>query len=115
MIDEFDIDAADIDPSVHCADCEAVCCRLTALLMPDDAVPAWLTTHDEHGLEQMAKGDDGWCIALDRDSLRCTIYPQRPEVCRSYDMGGAFCRDERAGWYGNSAAGIPIRVVNGVG
>lgn len=115
MSSEFDPAAADIDPNIRCDDCEAVCCRLTVLLMPGDAVPTWLTAQDEHGLEQMAKGDDGWCVALDRDSMRCTIYRNRPDVCRTYDMGGSFCRDERDGWYGKSAAQIPIRVVSGAG
>lgn len=115
MSDEFDLAAADIDPSVRCEDCEAVCCRLTVLLMPGDAVPSWLTIEDEHGLEQMAKGDDGWCVALDRDSLRCTIYRNRPDVCRSYDMGGSFCRDERAGWYGKAGVRIPLKVIDGAG
>lgn len=85
---------------VDCRRCEAVCCRMTVLLMPDDDVPSWLVACDEHGLEQMAHADDGWCVALDRDTMRCTIYAQRPQICRDFDMGGADCRAERRQWYG---------------
>jgi len=35
--------------------------------------------------------------ALDRDSMRCTIYEVRPLICREFEMGSAECRDERQG------------------
>lgn len=104
-------DPSDLDPSVHCSACDAVCCRLTVVLMPGDAVPLWFTERDEHGLECMAKADDGWCVALDRDSMRCSIYDRRPSICRSFAMGGAHCCDERDRWYGQTVAGIPIHVL----
>lgn len=100
-----------INPAVRCADCDAVCCRLTVVLLPGDSVPAWLTDSDEHGLEIMAKGDDGWCAALDRNTMRCTIYAQRPQVCREFAMGGGSCRDERMAWFGTSAGAIPITLI----
>jgi Fe-S-cluster containining protein len=106
-----DLYAESVDPRVHCDSCEAVCCRLTVLLMPEDAIPAWLTTRDAHGLEQMAKAEDGWCVALDRGSMRCSIYAQRPTICRKFAMGGPYCRDERDAWFGTSARSIPIAVV----
>ena len=92
----------DIDPSVQCSSCEAVCCRLTVVLMPEDHVPEWLTTRDERGLETMAKGEDGWCAALDRHTQRCTIYDERPAICRKYAMGGPSCRHERKLWFGDA-------------
>lgn len=103
--------AESVDPAIHCSDCEAVCCRLTVLLMPEDAIPAWFTHRDTHGLEQMAKGEDGWCVALDRDSMRCSIYAQRPAMCRKFAMGGPYCRDERKNWYGSKPGLIPIAVL----
>ena len=101
-----------IDAAVRCADCAAVCCRLTVVLLPGDSVPAWLTDSDEHGLEIMAKGDDGWCVALDRHSMRCTIYERRPQICAEFPMGGIYCRDERDGWLGKSATSLPITVIS---
>ena len=53
--------AESVDPSVLCDTCEAVCCRLTVYVMAGDMVPSWLTVHDEHGMEQMERADDGWC------------------------------------------------------
>jgi uncharacterized protein len=76
--------------------------------MAEDRIPARFVDHDERGVEIMAKAEDGWCEALDRDSLRCTIYDQRPAICRSFDMGGYDCRQERAVWYGKAAPQIPI-------
>jgi len=107
----FDSRLEDIDASIQCSDCEAVCCRLTVLLMPGDVVPAWLTEHDEYGLEHMAQREDGWCVAVDRTSMRCTIYETRPQLCRSFAMGSPGCRDEREGWFGKSARTIPLTVL----
>ena len=99
--------AENIDPTVQCTSCEAVCCRLTVVLMPEDRVPAWLVARDEHGLETLAKGEDGWCAAIDPNTFRCTIYADRPTVCRKFAMGGPSCRDERHKWFGNA---IPTAV-----
>jgi uncharacterized protein len=105
----------DIDPTVQCSACEAICCRLPVLLMPEDAIPARYVDHDAHGLEIVMKGEDGWCAALDRDTLRCSIYELRPTICRGFDMGGYDCREERAAWYGKAAPQIPIVVSSGPG
>ena len=87
---------ADIDPSIQCSRCEAVCCRLTVYGMAADATPDWLIDQDEHGMDVMRRLDDGWCAALDRETMRCSIYALRPQVCRDFDMGGADCRQVRA-------------------
>ncbi len=81
-----------------CSNCQACCCLLPVLLMPGDDPPAHLVVEDAHGLAVLAKGDDGWCVALDRDSFRCTIYERRPQVCRDFAEGGRECLDERAQW-----------------
>lgn len=44
----------------------------------------------------MAQLDDGWCAALDRNTMMCTIYDKRPLVCREFKMGGDECIDERS-------------------
>jgi Fe-S-cluster containining protein len=46
----------------------------------------------------MAKADDGWCAALDRHNMCCSIYPLRPAICREFAMGGEDCRIARADW-----------------
>jgi uncharacterized protein len=84
-----------IDSSILCSRCEAVCCRLTVYVMADDPTPEYLIDQDEHGMDVMRRLDDGWCTALDRDTMRCSIYALRPQVCRDFDMGGGDCRKVR--------------------
>lgn len=93
----FEIQADDdrIDPSVACDRCEAVCCRLTVVVMPDDDVPREFLARDPGGMQVMARGEDGWCAALDRTQMRCGIYERRPDVCRRFTMGGGYCRAVR--------------------
>jgi len=100
-----------IDPDVSCTACDAVCCRLTVVLLPDDRVPYHLTDRDAKGLPVMARGEDGWCAALDHTHMCCSIYEQRPAICRKFAMGGAYCRSERARYRDRHAA-IALRVVS---
>ena len=100
-----------VDPTVSCSRCDAVCCRLTVVLLPEDDVPAQFVGHDERGLRVMARGADGWCSALDHERMCCGIYEQRPSICRKFAMGSAYCRDEREKYKAESAKGIPLRVI----
>lgn len=63
--------------------------------MGEDDVPPHMTQRDAWGGEVMARLDDGWCIALDRDTMLCGIYARRPGVCREYETGGSDCITER--------------------
>ena len=90
-----DADAAADSPAVSCANCRACCCRLEVLLMGDDDVPDHLTREDAWGGWVMDRLDDGWCAALDRRTMACTIYERRPGICRDYEMGGGDCLEER--------------------
>lgn len=84
------------DPSVSCTSCAARCCRQQVLLFHDNAVPARMTEISDWGGTVMRRLADGWCTALNRDTLLCTIYDVRPSVCRDYEMGGSECIVERA-------------------
>jgi len=64
--------------------------------MGEDDVPLRLTVEDRWGGTVMARRDDGWCAALDRRTLLCTIYERRPAVCRDYELGGSDCVAERS-------------------
>lgn len=97
------------DRSVSCSACEAVCCRLTVVLAPPDDVPREYVVY-ERGLAIMARGEDGWCLALDREHRCCGIYDQRPSACRRFVMGGAYCQAERAE-YAAGVRRIPIAVL----
>ena len=84
-----------VEPAIHCETCKACCCRLEVILMGEDAPPERFVETDRWGGQVMARLDDGFCAALDRSTRRCTIYAQRPGVCRDFDMGGDDCRFER--------------------
>lgn len=91
-----------------CARCDAVCCRLTVVLQPEDRIPAHLATYTAAGLHVMARDTEGWCVAIDAAHMRCSIYDTRPDVCRRFVMSGAYCRDVRADYQDRTARGIPL-------
>ena len=87
--------AASAAPAIHCNTCRANCCKLEVILMDEDDVPGPLIHVDRWGGHVMRRLDDGWCAALDRGTMLCSIYERRPGVCREYEMGGDDCRIER--------------------
>ena len=84
------------DAEVSCANCEACCCRLEVMLITDTGVPDKFIEIDKWGGMTMARLEDGWCSALDRNTMMCTIYEKRPWVCREFEMGDFECISERA-------------------
>jgi uncharacterized protein len=82
--------------AITCASCEACCCRLEVMIMGDDEVPLNLTELDAWGGLVMRRLADGWCAALDRATMLCTVYERRPTVCRDFEMGSSDCVAERA-------------------
>ena len=92
----------------QCDHCDAVCCRLTVVLMADDDVPLRFTTRNAHGVDVMARDEDGWCVAIDQARMCCSIYEQRPAICRKFEMDGPYCRDVRADYADRNARGIPL-------
>ncbi len=100
--------AESIDPGVACDACDAVCCRLTVVLMAEDRVPEHLTDRTGHGLHVMARDEEGWCVAVDPLRMCCSIYEQRPTICRKFAMGSPYCRDVRDTYREQNARGIPL-------
>lgn len=94
--------------AADCDACDAVCCRLTVVLAAGDRVPAHLTAVTDRGLHVMARDEDGWCVAVDPASQRCSIYAVRPDVCRRFAMDGPYCREVRADYADRRARGIPL-------
>ena len=92
--------------AVHCSTCDAVCCRLLVVILPGDEIPAHLLAVSEHGLEVMARGEDGWCVANDPATHRCSIYETRPQLCRKFAMAGPYCREVRSEY--EAARAIPL-------
>lgn len=81
---------------VTCGNCEACCCRLEVMLITDTGVPDKFIEVDQWGGRSMALLEDGWCSALDRNTMLCKIYEKRPWVCREFEMGEYDCISERA-------------------
>lgn len=84
-------------PVVSCESCEAACCRLQVLLIGDNEVPQGMSEQSSWGGEVMRRRDDGWCTAIDRVTMRCTIYAQRPQICRNFEVASSECLEERVG------------------
>ena len=87
---------ASSDSLVSCSNCRASCCRLEVMIITDTGVPEQYVEVDAWGGEVMARLEDGWCAALDRETMLCTIYDNRPWVCREFEMGSNDCIEQRA-------------------
>jgi uncharacterized protein len=94
---------------ITCTSCKACCCRLEVMLMSEDTVPLHLTEEDRWGGRVMARLDDGWCAALERETMLCGIYESRPTICRDYELGGSDCSAERSNLIALSNEGIAPR------
>ena len=81
---------------VTCVSCEACCCRLEVMLISDTGVPDKFIETDKWGGRRMSRLEDGWCSALNRDTMMCKIYENRPWICREFEMGEYECISERA-------------------
>lgn len=100
------------DPTASCHHCDAVCCRLTVVLMPEDRVPGHLTATTPEGLQVMARNEEGWCVAIDNLHMRCSIYEQRPGTCRRFAMNGPYCRSTREEYSARMRKGIALTLHN---
>ena len=95
---------------VSCRTCDAVCCRLTVVLQPEDRIPARFTARTSAGLLVMARDEDGWCVALDAAQGLCSIYETRPDVCRRFVEAGPYCKSVRSDHADRLARGIPLEL-----
>ena len=66
------------------------------MLISETGVPDHFIAIDKWGSGSMAQLDDGWCAALDRNTMNCTIYEKRPLICREFEMGSYECIAERS-------------------
>ena len=84
------------ETEVSCSNCQACCCRLEVMIISDTGVPDVHVSVDKWGAETMLRLDDGWCSAIDRETFMCSIYENRPLICREFEMGSYECINERA-------------------
>ena len=95
---------AALETEVTCSNCEACCCRLEVMIISDTGVPDEHIAYDKWGAQTMLRLDDGWCSALDRETLMCSIYENRPLICREFKMASYECKVERAALTGPVSA-----------
>lgn len=65
--------------------CKAKCCKLNVILDSGDLKKGIVETQKSRaGIIIVAKGEDGYCTYLDRETFKCKIYENRPFECRDY-------------------------------
>jgi hypothetical protein len=97
-VQRTDVDKYSLEEEVVKIDCEnrirvcrAACCALAYSLSVQDISEGIRWSLGKPFLN--ARGADGYCIHLERQNSRCSIYEHRPTVCRQYD-----CRKDRRIW-----------------
>ena len=81
-----------------CNDC-ARCCTWEIEVFPVDNVPGELTEYMDSWknparvMKRSPKANA--CVALDLETLKCSIYNRRPTVCREFELGEAGCLQAR--------------------
>ena len=95
---------AALDDLPPCAGC-GNCCHLMVELKlgVDDHVPEELIVEHD-GVRCLEQRGDGACVALDPVSRLCTIYEQRPQVCRDFKRAESLCRRAVFGRRGSLAS-----------
>jgi hypothetical protein len=73
-----------IDCENRIALCHAACCKLSFALTRED-VHEGTVRWDLGNPYVIARGEDGWCVHLDRSTKTCGVYSARPGTCRTYD------------------------------
>jgi Fe-S-cluster containining protein len=64
--------------------CRAVCCKFPFALSKQDVTEGLIRW--EFGRPYLiAHETDGYCVHLDRETCRCTVYEYRPLPCRGFD------------------------------
>lgn len=64
--------------------CKAICCKFPFALSKQD-VEEGIINWDFARPYLIAHDEDGYCVHLDRETLRCTVRENRPVPCRAFD------------------------------
>jgi len=100
--DKYGFEAAQIDCEVRLPLCKAACCKMGFALSKqgvEEGIVKWNFTRPY----LIARGEDGYCVHMDRGRLNCTIHSHRPVPC----CGGYDCRSDQRIW-----ADFEAKIVN---
>jgi len=90
--DKYKLPVSGVDCEQRHNLCKAGCCTMRVTLSTqdlDEGMARW-----EYGSPYyLAVGKDGYCVHIDRETLRCGIYEHRPAACRTYS-----CRNDERIW-----------------
>ena len=93
---EYDKYAFESEVRIDCENrlhlCKAACCRLRFALSKQD-VEEGIIKWDFARPYLIARGSDGYCQHLNRNTLGCSAHAHRPVPCRAYD-----CREDKRIW-----------------
>jgi hypothetical protein len=73
-----------VDCSGRLSECRARCCTLSFALTKSEAAEGVIRHNPERPFF-IARGPDGYCPHMDRNTLACLVYDNRPLRCRRYD------------------------------
>ena len=94
-------------PPIDCASllhlCLGRCCKLDVALSAQDLDEGKLRWRYERPYV-LRQDRDGYCAHIDRGSLGCTVYADRPAMCRKFD-----CRNDKRIWI-DFAAQVPAPI-----
>ena len=82
--EDEDVPDANLDCEANLKWCRAKCCTFHFALTKEEVKKGHLK-HNPARPFFIARDDDGYCPHLDRSSLRCTVWSDRPLRCRRYD------------------------------
>lgn len=91
-LEDEDVPDADVDCEERIRQCNAICCTYTFALTKEE-VQKGRIKHDAARPFFIARDADGYCPHLDRSTIKCTVWAERPLRCRRYD-----CRKDSQVW-----------------
>jgi Fe-S-cluster containining protein len=90
--DEEDGSEVTIDHGEILPVCRALCCSFVFALTKEEVQKGHIQW-DRKRPYFIARDEDGFCLHLDRKTLTCSIWEERPRRCRQYD-----CRQDPNVW-----------------
>lgn len=82
--EDEDLPDAKVDCEANLRSCKAICCTFQFALTKEEVRKG----HVKHNPSRpffIARDADGYCPHLERNTLRCVVWSERPLRCRRYD------------------------------